>query len=326
MSMRRPDKGETREDLPKDIIIDCDVGIDDALAIMLALGSEELRIRAITTVCGNADVEKTSKNALRVVEAFDAGHIPVARGHSQPLKRELYTAGYVHGSDGLGDSNLPEPRLKLDARHAVDVIIDETRQGGLHLVCLGPLTNLASAFRKAPNLAKELEDVTVMAGAFGLTPYGFGNVTPVSEFNAYVDPEAAKIVFNSGVRLTVVGLDVTTDPTATLTRHGYETMIGLPSRGAKFLKRIGEKMLKSWGSFSLHDPMTVAYVVDPTLLEVKEYPVDVETEGTIARGQTIADRRPWPEVVKFKKRAKVATSVDGRRFLDAFEERAIRNL
>lgn len=312
--------------MPKDIIIDCDVGIDDALAIMFALGSKELRIRAITTVCGNAEVEKTSKNALRVLEAFEAGDIPVARGHSRPLKRELYTAGYVHGSDGLGDSNLPEPRLKLDARHAVDVIIDEARQGALHLVCLGPLTNLASALGKAPSLAKDLEDVTIMAGAFGLTPYGFGNVTPVSEFNAYVDPEAAKIVFNSGVRLTIVGLDVTTDPTATLTRRNYEKIVALPRRGAKFLKRISGSILESWGSFSLHDPMTVAYVVDPTLLEVREYPVDVETEGTIARGQTIADRRPWPEVVKFKGRAKVATSVDGRRFLDTFEERAIRNL
>lgn len=311
--------------MPKDIVIDCDVGIDDALAIMFALGSKELRIRAITTVCGNAGVEKTSKNALRVLEAFDAGHISVARGHSRPLKRELYTAGYVHGSDGLGDSNLPEPQLKLDARHAVDVIIDEARQGGLHLVCLGPLTNLASALARAPGLTKELEDVTVMAGAFGLTPYGFGNVTPVSEFNAYVDPEAAKMVFNSGLRLTIVGLDVTTDPTATLTRRNYEKIVALPKRGAKFLKRVSEKILESWGSFSLHDPMTVAYVVDPTLLEVMEYPVDVETEGTIARGQTIADRRPWPEVVKFKKRAKVATSVDGRRFLDTFEERAIRN-
>jgi len=312
--------------LPKDIIIDCDVGIDDALAIMFALGSKELRIRAITTVCGNAEVEKTSKNALKVLEAFDVGDIPVARGHSRPLKRELYTAGYVHGSDGLGDSKLQEPRLKLDARHAVDVIIDEAEQGGLHLVCLGPLTNLASALGKAPSLAKELEDVTIMAGAFGLTPYGFGNVTPVSEFNAYVDPEAAKIVFNSGLRLTIVGLDVTTDPTATLTRHNYEKIVAFPKRGARFLKRISENILESWGSFSLHDPMTVAYVVDPSLLGVREYPVDVETEGTIARGQTVADRRPWPEVVKFKGKAKVATSVDGRRFLDTFEERAIRNL
>lgn len=312
--------------MPKDIIIDCDVGIDDALAIMLALGSRELRIRAITTVCGNAEVEKTSKNALKVLEAFDAGDIPVARGHSRPLKRELYTAGYVHGSDGLGDSNLPEPRLKLDGRHAVDVIIDEARQGGLHLVCLGPLTNLASALGKAPHLAKELKDVTIMGGAFGLTPYGFGNVTPVSEFNAYVDPEAAKAVFNSGMRLTIVGLDVTTDPTAVLTRQDYERIIALPRRGARFLKRISQSILECWGSFSLHDPMTVAYVVDPTLLAVREYPVDVETEGTIARGQTIADRRPWPEVVKFRGKANVATSVDGQRFLKTFEERAIRNL
>jgi len=111
-----------------------------------------------------------------------------------------------------------------------------------------------------------------------------------------------------------------------LTRRNYEKIVALPKQGAKFLKRISQKILESWGSFSLHDPMTVAYVVDPTLLEVREYPVDVETEGTIARGQTIADRRPWPEAVKFKKRAKVATSVDGRRFLDTFEERAIRKL
>jgi len=312
--------------LPKNVVIDCDVGIDDALAIMLALGSGELRLSAITTVCGNAEVDKTSNNALKVLEAFDVTDIPVARGYGQPLRRELYTAGYVHGSDGLGDSNIPEPTLKLDLRHAVDVILEEARQGGMHLVCLGPLTNLASALVKHPQLAKELEDVTIMAGAFGLTPYGFGNVTPISEFNVYVDPEAAKIVFNSGLKLTVVGLDVTTDPSATLTRDRYQKIVSSPSRGARFMKRISENLIESWGSFSLHDPMAVAYLVDPTLLTVKEFPVDVETEGVISRGQTIADRRPWREVVEFKGRANIAIAVDGPRFLTTFEERAIRNL
>lgn len=312
--------------MPKDIIIDCDVGIDDALAIMFALASKELRIRAITAVCGNAEVDKTSKNALRVLEAFGARDIPVARGHARPLKRELYTAGYVHGSDGLGDSNLPEPSLRLDPRHAVDVIIQEAEHGSAHLVCIGPLTNLASALKKAPHLAAKLAGVTIMGGAFGLTPYGFGNVTPVSEFNAYVDPEAAKTVFASGLKLEIVGLDVTTNPAAMLTKSSYEKIACLPTRGARFLKRISEKVIQSWGSFSLHDPMTIAHVVDPTLLAFEEYPVDVETEGTITRGQTIVDRRPWPEVVTFKGRARVAVSVNGPKFLRAFEERAIRNL
>jgi inosine-uridine nucleoside N-ribohydrolase len=311
--------------LVKDVIIDCDVGIDDALAIMLALGSKELRVRAITTVCGNAEVEKTSENALKVLETFDAGRIPVARGHARPLKRELYTAGYVHGSDGLGDSNLPRPKLRLDARHAVDLIIEEAEHGNLHLVCIGPLTNLASALVKAPHIVEKLEDVTIMGGAFGLTPYGFGNVTPVSEFNSYVDPEAAKLVFASGLDLMIVGLDVTTDPAATLTTDKYEKLVALPTRGAKFLKRISENLMKSWGSFSLHDPMALAHVVDPTLLVAREYPVDVETEGTITRGQTIADRRPWQEVIEMKGKARVAVSVDGPRFLRMFEERAIRN-
>ena len=312
--------------MPKDIIIDCDVGIDDALAIMLALGSKEVKIRAITTVAGNAEVEKTSENALKVLEAFGVSGIPVARGHAGPLKRKLYTAGYVHGSDGLGDSNLPKPRLGLDNRHAVDLIIEEAEGGDLDLVCTGPLTNLASALSKEPHIVEKLRDVTIMGGAFGLTPYGFGNVTPVSEFNAYVDPEAAKIVFASGLKLTVVGLDVTNDPTATLTKDKYEKLVALPSRGAEFLKRISENLVKSWGSFSLHDPMAIAYVVVATLLSAKEYPVDVETEGSITRGQTIADRRPWPEVVEFKGKARVAVSVDGPRFLRVFEERAIKNL
>jgi inosine-uridine nucleoside N-ribohydrolase len=311
--------------LPKDIIIDCDVGIDDALAIMFALGSKELRLRAITTVCGNAEVQKTSQNALKVLEAFDAGDIPVARGSDRPLKRELHTASYVHGSDGLGDSNLPESKLKLDPRHAVDVIIEEAEHRNLHLVCTGPLTNFAIALTKAPQLVEQLREVTVMCGAFGLTPYGFGNVTPVSEFNAYVDPEAAKTVFASGLKLTMVGLDVTTDPSAILTKNRYEELATLPDRGSKFLKAIGENLMRSWGTFSLHDPMTVAHIVDPTLLTVKEYPVDAETEGAITRGQTIADRRSWPEAVYFKGRANIATSVDGPRFLDAFEKRAIRN-
>jgi inosine-uridine nucleoside N-ribohydrolase len=204
--------------------------------------------------------------------------------------------------------------------------MDEAEHGDLHLMCIGPLTNLASALGKAPHLAEKLQDVTIMAGAFGLTPYGFGNVTPVSEFNAYVDPEAAKVVFASGLNLTVVGLDVTADPTAMLTKNKHEELIALPSRGAKFLKRISENLVKSWGSFSLHDPMAIAYALDPTLLTVKEYPVDVETEGMITRGQTIADRRIWAEVVEFKGKANVAVSVDGPRFLRMFEERAIRGL
>ena len=312
--------------MPKDIIIDCDVGIDDALAIMLALGSEEVKVRAITTVAGNAEVEKTSENALKVLEAFDVNDIPVACGHARPLKRQLYTAGYVHGSDGLGDSNLPKPKLRLHSHHAVDLIIEEAERGALQLVCTGPLTNLASALKKAPHIVEKLRDVTIMGGAFGLTPYGFGNVTPVSEFNMYVDPEAAKMVFASGLKLTVVGLDVTTDPTATLTKDRYEKLVALPSRGAEFLKRICGNLIKSWGSFSLHDPMAIAYVVDPSLLTVKEYPVDVETDGIIARGQTIADRRPWSEVVEFKGKASVAVSVDGPRFLTLFEERAIKKL
>jgi inosine-uridine nucleoside N-ribohydrolase len=161
---------------------------------MLALGSKEVKVRAITTVAGNAEVERTSENALKVLEAFDINDIPVARGHARPLKRELYTAGYIHGSDGLGDANLPKPKLRLCSHHAVDLIIEEAERGGLHLVCTGPLTNLASALSKAPHIVEKLQDVTIMGGAFGLTPYGFGNVTPVSEFNVYVDPEAAKMV------------------------------------------------------------------------------------------------------------------------------------
>ena len=312
--------------MPKDIIIDCDVGIDDALAIMLALASKEVKIRAITTVAGNAEVEKTSQNALKVLEAFDVSDIPVARGHARPLNRELYTAGYVHGLDGLGDADLPRPKLKLDSRHAVDLIIEEAERGDLHLVCTGPLTNLASALIKAPHIVERLRDVTIMGGAFGLTPYGFGNVTPVSEFNAYVDPEAAKMVFASGLKLTAVGLDVTTDPKATLTKDKYERLVVLPSRGARFLKKISANLMKSWGSFCLHDPMAIAYVVDPTLFTVKEYPVDVETEGIIARGQTVADRRIWREVVEFRGKANVAVSVDGPRFLRVFEERAMKKL
>lgn len=312
--------------MQKDTIIDCDAGIDDALAIMLALGSKEVRIRAITTVCGNVDVEKTSENVLKVLDAFDVKDIPVSRGHAQPLKRELYTAPFVHGSDGLGNSNLPKPKLKLIPRHAVDVIIEEAKKGDLHLVCTGPLTNLASALSKAPDLAERLEDVTIMAGAFGLTPYGIGNVTPVSEFNAFVDPDAAKLVFNSDLRLTIVGLDVTTDPSSVLTRDRYEKLVALGTRGAKFLKSICEKTIESWGSFSLHDPMAVACLVDPTLFTLSEYRVDVETEGTIARGQTIVDRRLWKEIMEFKGRARVASGVDGPRFLSFFEERAIKGL
>ena len=318
------------ERMVQKIILDMDPGIDDALAIILALRSPELQVEAITTVSGNVHVDQASKNALKIVENIpDLKKKPeVAKGLSKPLFGELTTAESVHGKDGLGDSNLPEPKQPLSNKHAVDLIIEKvqsSKEGELTIVTTGPLSNIAFALLKEPKIAENVRQLVMMGGAFGVTKYGFGNITPVAEFNIYSDPEAAKIVLKSGLHITAVGLDITIDPSALITQREYKTIRSAKTKSAELVTRITRNHMASFGSLALHDPMSVAVAIDPSLVTKQKYFVEVETRGEYTRGQTIADRRRnlRSQTVRVGNPITVCTSVLGEKFIELFMNRVI---
>ncbi len=304
------------------VLLDMDPGIDDALALLLALRSPELEVEAITTVAGNVEVEKTTRNALRLLEALALRSPPVAGGCSGPLIRPLLTAKHVHGEDGLGGVALPEPSLSPLPRHAVQVMAEVVGRGA-SVVCTGPLTNLALALLLHPRELRGAREVVVMGGAYGLSPFGHGNVTPVAEYNVYVDPEAAELVFGSGLPLLAVGLDVTMDPSAMLSRREYVKLKRAGTREAELAARLLRPLLERFDRVALHDPMAVAALLDPSLFRVGRYEVRVETRGELTRGQTVVDRRGFslPGEEWRGHRIKICEEVDGEGFRQLFLER-----
>ncbi len=271
-----------------------DGGIDDALALILALRSPELDIAGITAVSGNVPVEQAATNALRVVELLDRNDVWVARGLANPLVRDPIRATDFHGKDGLGDSNLPRPRLRPLTESALSLIKEEAegaRRGELSIIATGPLTNIAAVFAEEPDIARRLDDLVLMGGAYGLTEYGVGNETPVAEFNIYSDPEAAKLVFESGVSLKCVGLDVTTIPNAQLSPQEYARIRKGKTEPAQFATKILAKTMRREKRFALHDPLAVAVKVRPSLFKFKDYHVNLETKGEHTTGMTVTDRR-----------------------------------
>ena len=301
------------------VILDMDVGIDDALAILLALRSPELEILGITAVAGNAPLENTANNTLRVLEAGGRTDIPVARGAAKPLTREPESAVHVHGNDGLGGALVPQPtHMTFDERPAVQFISDIVMAhdpGEITLIPTGPMTNVAHLMREAPDAFARLNGVVLMGGAFALTPYGYGNVTPVSEFNIWADPEAAAELFDADIAITAVGLDVTTDPTSSINPERHAVLSGSTDNYAQTAALITAQALGRYGVVNIHDAQAVAYVIDPTLMETQAFPVEIVTQDGSIRGQTIADRRPG-RASPDAKHVDVATAVDGPRFLE----------
>jgi purine nucleosidase len=274
------------------IIIDTDPGQDDAVAILLALASPELEVLGLTAVAGNVALHHTERNARTICELAGRSDLRVFAGCDAPLKRKLVTAEYVHGKTGLDGIALPPPTMALSDGHAVDFIIETIRReapGTVTLCPLGPLTNIASAFRKAPDIVARVAEVVLMGGGY----FEGGNVTPAAEFNIYVDPEAADIVFTSGVPLVVMPLDVTHK--ALTSRDWVEGMRALGTQVGRavaswtdFYERFDTAKYGSAGA-PLHDPCVIAYLLEPDLFSGRHIHVAIETEGRHTLGMTVAD-------------------------------------
>jgi inosine-uridine nucleoside N-ribohydrolase len=262
---------------------------------------------------------------LRVVDLLNRGDVPVARGLANPLVRNAVRATSFHGKDGLGDSNLPLSKIRPAEKSALDIISGElalSKNRDLTIICTGPLTNIAALLTGFPESAKMIKELVIMGGAYGLTKYGIGNVTPVAEFNIYADPEAAKIVFESEVPLQAIGLDMTMVPKNQLTLTEYAVIKKTKRRVATFAATILNKNIHRHRIFALHDPMTVAAKVKPSLFEYARYKVQVETRGEITGGMTVADRRGWlPEGKMQGKKMMICENVDSRGFKQLFLDR-----
>lgn len=274
----------------KKIILDCDPGHDDMLAIILALASKEIELLGITTVAGNQTGEKTYTNALRVLNLIGRKDVPVSRGFDKPILRELVTAPQIHGVSGLDGAKLPEPVGLKTEKHAVDFIIDTLLQSKekIYLVPTGPLTNIAVSILKEPKIKDKIEKIVLMGGAVHDS-----NFTPGAEFNIYVDPEAAKIVFESGLPIVMVGLDVTNRALLTFEDIDYlESLNGKVSSVIAPLLRFFANANKEFFGINgapIHDALAVSYLIDESILSLKYLHVDIETLGEFTRGQTVAD-------------------------------------
>jgi inosine-uridine nucleoside N-ribohydrolase len=289
------------------IVIDCDPGHDDAIAILLALASPEAELRGISTVAGNQTVDKTTRNALKVLELAGRADVPVARGADAPLRRELRTAAHVHGESGLDGPDLPEPSAPPTSEDPATWL-----EPGVVLVATGPLTNVARWIERGISI----ERIVWMGGAIAE-----GNITPAAEFNAFVDPEAAAVVFASGIDLTMVGLDVT--HMALFTRAHADRLRGTGKVGrvvaelSDFFQLFHEQRYGFDGS-PIHDAMAVGHVIDPTLLKTLHTNVEIETASEHCDGRTVVDR--W-RVTGKPANAHVGIDVDAGRFLDLLVER-----
>jgi inosine-uridine nucleoside N-ribohydrolase len=297
------------------IVIDCDPGHDDAIAILLALASPEVELRGVTTVAGNQTLEKTTLNALKVLELGGRTDIPVAAGADRPLRRELRTAAHVHGESGLDGPDLPEPATAPVAAHAADFLA-ELLEAGVALVPTGPLTNVALLFERHPDVKKRLERIVWMGGAIGE-----GNVTPAAEFNAYVDPEAAAVVFGSGVEVTMIGLDVTHKALFTPAHADRLRGTGKAGRAVAELSDFFQRFHKNRYGFDgspIHDALAVAEVIDPTLVTTVHCNIEIETASRFCDGRTVVDR--W-HVTDRPRNARAGIDVEAERFLELLVER-----
>jgi purine nucleosidase len=303
------------------IIIDTDPGQDDAVAILLALASPELDVLGITAVAGNVPLKLTEKNARKVCELAGRPGIKVYAGAIRPLVRPLVTAEYVHGKTGLDGPDLPEPKMQLQKDHAVDFIVEtlmKEESGTVTLCPLGPLTNVALALIREPRIARRVKQIVLMGGGF----FEGGNTTPTAEFNIYVDPHAADVVFRSGGPIIMMPLDVTHKALTTKKRVAAFRQLGTKVGTAtaemlEFFERFDEEKYGSDGG-PLHDPCVIAYLLKPKLFGGREVNVSIETGSELTMGMTVVD---WWGVTKLPKNAIVMRDIDAGGFFDLLVER-----
>ena len=278
---------------PRKIIIDTDPGQDDAVAILLALASpDEIDVLGVTAVAGNVPLPLTQKNARIVCELAGKPDTLVFAGCDAPLVRKLVTAEHVHGKTGLDGPQMSDPAMPLQDQHAVEYIIETLRAhdaGTITLCPLGPLTNIATAFESAPDIIEKVQEIVLMGGAY----FQVGNITPAAEFNIYVDPEAAKIVFDSGVPIVVIPLDVTHKALTTRARveafRALGTKVGdMVAAWTDFFERFDKEKYGSEGA-PLHDPCVIAYLIQPDLFTGRHVNVEIETVSELTLGMTVAD-------------------------------------
>jgi inosine-uridine nucleoside N-ribohydrolase len=303
------------------ILIDCDPGHDDAIALLLALASPEVELLGVTTVAGNQTLDKTTANAIRILELVGRGDVEVAAGADRPLERELFVASNVHGESGLDGPALPAPQSEPVAEHAAEFLAERVLGSAepVTLVPMGPLTNIALFLERHPDAAGRLERIVLMGGAIAE-----GNVTPAAEFNIWADPEAARAVFQSGLDVTMIGLDVTHKALLT-PEHGGRL------RAAGRTGTVVAELLEFFSSFHrdvygfagspVHDAVAVAYVLRPGLVEIRRRNVEVECESELCRGRTVVDiwRRTHREP-----NAHVAVAIDSEGFVELLIERLSR--
>ena len=310
---------------PRKIIIDTDPGQDDAVAILLALASpDEIEVLGITAVAGNVPLPLTAKNARIVCELAGRTDIPVFAGCDAPLARKLVTAEHVHGKTGLDGPDLPDPTMPLQEMHGVDFIIDTLRSAPANSVTLcplGPLTNIAKAFNDAPDIIEKVQEIVLMGGAY----FEVGNITPTAEFNIYVDPEAADIVFKSGVPITVMPLDVTHKALVTQPRNDAFRAIGnaagiAVAQMTDFFERFDKEKYGSNGA-PLHDPCVTAYLIRPDLFTGRHINVEIETGSDLTLGMTVAD---WWGVTDRPANATFMGDIDADGFFALLTERLAR--
>lgn len=310
---------------PRPVIIDCDPGVDDAIALLMALASpDEIELRGITCVAGNVSLPLTVRNARIVVELSGRGDVPVYAGCPKPLRRDLPTAVRKHGKTGLDGYEWTEPAHPVAEGHAVDFIIETCRaadDAAITLCPIGPMTNIAAAIAKAPDIVAKLREIAFMGGA-ALVP---GAVTPVAEFNIHTDPDAAQTVLASGAPITMFGLDVTQKAITTAERLDAIRRIGTPvaEAVAAILGFYDRTDIERYGAVGgpLHDPCVVAHLLQPALFSGKDCHVAVETESDLTLGQTVVD---WWGVTGQPATCRVVTDIDADGYFALIGERLAR--
>lgn len=291
----------------KRVILDVDTGHDDAVAIMIAASAPELSLEAITVTAGNQTLEKTLVNTLNLCDALGIS-VPVYPGAVRPLLRDLVPAAKIHGESGFDGPIFAKCAKQAERKHAAQAIIErimDSQPGTFSLIAVGPLSNIALALRLEPVIASRLQELIIMGGAIGR-----GNVTPSAEFNIHADPESARIVFESGAPITMIGLDVTTQIVLDDSRLRY--LASIPGRAAKIFGQSMTHYMAACRSYlgefpAMHDPACVAYALEPALLQLEPYRVDIECEGSMTVGRTVVD---LARVTGKKANARVATGVN----------------